>query len=170
MILPAWVLPIEKPILSHRTGDWCRLPYPNHPRGCPNYDKVPRCPPEARWLLEVVDVTRPLFIVYSEFNLLNHVSRMKKKHPGWSERQLRNVLYWQATSRKQLKERVKLAMIYTFTTLVFYCPEAHGLNVYATCRKNGLNLEKIRRLGICRHVALLGFSYLTNRPFNYSTT
>ena len=162
MNLPAWVLPVKRLVLSHKTGDWCRLPYANHPKGCPNYEQKPRCPPKASWLPKVVDVNRPLFLVHSEFSLRDHVSKMRAKHPGWSERQLRNVLYWQATSRKQLKERVAFAKMYTFATMIFYCPEAHGLNVYATCKKSGLNLEKIRRLAICRHVALLGFPFNKN--------
>ncbi|KKK81159.1 hypothetical protein LCGC14_2816310, partial [marine sediment metagenome] len=24
-------------IIDHRAREWCKLPYPNHPRGCPNY-------------------------------------------------------------------------------------------------------------------------------------
>jgi hypothetical protein len=28
-------------------GKLCRLPYPNHPKGCPNYGKRALCPPKA---------------------------------------------------------------------------------------------------------------------------
>ncbi len=67
-------------------------------------------------------------------------------------------MYWQGTSRKQLRERVAIAKNEKETNITLYCPEAHGVNVYASAKKSGLKLERIKDLKICRHVALLGHS------------
>jgi hypothetical protein len=157
MKLPTGTIKISKLISSNKTGQWCQISYPNHPNGCPNYGRKHNCPPFAIKLTNILDIDRPIYIVYSEFNLRNHILKMKNRHPQWTARQLRNVLYWQGTSRKQLKERVKVAQYVTGCNFISYCPEGQGINVYTTCIKNGLKLEKIRYLNICRHVALLGF-------------
>lgn len=147
---------ISKLIITDQTANWCQLPYPNHPKGCPNFGRI-GCPPTTKPIVEVVDLIFPVYFVYSEFNLEAHRVKMKKAHNNWSTKQLNNVLYWQGTSRKQLKERVKIVQKEKQTNLVLYCPEAHGVNVYATAFKNGLQLERIRSgLQICHHIALLG--------------
>lgn len=159
MKLPTGTIEILSLVSSDKTGQWCQIPYPNHPKGCPNYGKRDHCPPLAIKLTNILDLSRPLYLVHSEFDLLRHVEKMKARHPHWTDRQLKNVLYWQGTSRKQLKERVKIAQYVTSCNIVSYCPEGQGINVYATCAKSGLKLEKIRYLKTCRHIALLGFRH-----------
>lgn len=153
---PDWLIIINRLITTEQHGDWCRIPYPGHKHGCPKYGK-PGCPPEAPRIESVIDMSRPMFFVHSEFSLWRHMAIMKAWHPLWSQRQLRNVLYWQNTSRKQLRDRVTQIRREVGTAVALYCPEGHGVNVYATALKNGLRLERIRNLKICRHVALLGF-------------
>ena len=143
--------------MTPRSSKWCQIPYPNHPKGCPNHGRK-GCPPEADPLCHVLDLTRPMYFVHSEFDLQAHIERMKVAHPQWSEKQLRNVLYWQGTSRKQLRARVAVAEKEKGTNITLYCPEAHGVNVYTSARWYGLKLEQIKGLKTCRHVALLGFS------------
>ncbi|TET67567.1 MAG: hypothetical protein E3J56_12655 [Candidatus Aminicenantes bacterium] len=122
----------------------------------PNYGRE-GCPPDALPIIEVMDLRKPIFIAFSEFDLSSHIQRMRKRHPEWSERQLRNVLYWQGTSRKEMRHWARIAQSYGCGDLVLTCPEAHGVNVYATCFCSGLKIQKIRELSICRHVALVGF-------------
>jgi hypothetical protein len=107
------------------------------------------------------DLQKSLWLVCSEFDLEQHAAKMKTLNPHWSDRQCRCVLYWQSRSRKQLKKRATDAVFFLGIERNFsitYCPEGMGVNVYATARLSGLSLEPIRRLGTCRHVALLGFS------------
>lgn len=154
----------QKLIVTSRAGDWCRIPYPGHPKGCPNYGKAAKCPPKAPRLEEYFDTSKPLLFVHSEFDLAAHAGRMKQLHPNWSERQCRCVLYWQSRSRKQLESRARLTMVEYGLSRITLCPEGMGLNVYATARLAGLHLEKIHNLSICRHVALVGHrpSHLTS--------
>jgi len=141
MNLPPYVYPIKNLVVSDQTGKWCQLPYPGHPL--------------AR-VEEYFDLSWPLFLVHSEFDLVAHVERMRTKFPEWTDKQLRCVLYWQNVSRKQLKERVAKAAGLLGTNTVATIPEAMGVNVYATASFAGLKLERIRSLKICRHVALIG--------------
>lgn len=151
------VIEAAKIVVSLKTGEWCLRQYPGHPKGCPNYNKKDGCPPNASFITEIMDLKKPVYIAFSEFNLSEHVERMRSKHPTWTDRQLKNVLYWQNTSRSQMR-RARIARVRNGADLILICPEAHGVNVYATCFCSGLRLQKIKNLVICRHVALIGFS------------
>lgn len=158
MELAPWIHRVETEdlIRSDNVGNWCRLPYPNHPKGCPKYGKSDDCPPRAPDVWEVFDGGRPLFFVHSEFDLAAHVAKRRAKFPEASELQLRNVYYWQQTSRKQLRGRVKQAAELLGPDTFAMVPEAMGVNVYATAMLSGLKLERIKGLKTCRHVALIG--------------
>jgi len=152
--MPPWIIPIKRIVyLVQDSIFWCARPYPNHPKGCPNYNKKTRCPPFVRRLDETMNGK---YIVHSEFSLKAHAEKMKVRHPAWTDRQCRNLLYWQGTSRKQLKERVKAAMRLTNSNKAAFIPEAQGVNVFATCAIAGLRLDKTKRIHICRHVAIIG--------------
>ena len=155
MDLPSWIYPVKRLVTSEKVGQWCLLPYIDHPGGCPNYGIAAKCPPHAPAVGKFFDLSKPLWLVHSEFNLAIHIAKMEKKHPEWTLRQCKCVLYWQSISRKQLKERVQAALFLgaNRSTLI---PEAIGVNVFVTARIAGLQLEPIKRLSICRHVAMIG--------------
>ena len=157
MNLPFGIIEVVQVITSRKTGNWCLRQYPGHVKGCPNYGRK-GCPPDAVFITEIMDLRRPTYIAFSTFNLLAHIKKMQAKHPSWSDRQLRNVLYWQGTSRKQMRQRAKVAQFLTGGDMVLMCPEAHGVNVYSTCKVSGLQLQQIKYLTTCRHIALVGFS------------
>ena len=118
----------------------CRSPYPNHPRGCPNYGKKRGCPPRQKLFFDVFD--RDFYLIFTEFNLAAHVRRMKKKHPDWTNRQLYCCLYWQRTARRNLKEEIKKAKELLPHLFVTTCPEAMGVNVTDLMEDNaGIELE-----------------------------
>lgn len=148
--------PVKRLVLSQKTGQWCSRPYPGHPKGCPNYGVKANCPPDAPWIEEYFDLSKPIFLVHSEFNLAEHMKKMLLLHDKWTERQCRNVLYWQSRSRAQLKERVKVVLTNLDLNAFTLCPEAMGLNAYATAFLAGLRLERIKDLKTCRHIALVG--------------
>lgn len=153
-----YIYEIKRMIVSDRVSDWCLIPYHGHKHGCPNHNKQGRatCPPFAPHVFDYFDSDKPLYFVNSVFDLESHTRRMKRDHFMWSEYQCKCVLYWQNTSRKQLKERVVLQMYNLRLNALTYCPEAMGVNVYATAHFCGLKLDRIRHLKICRHVALIG--------------
>lgn len=152
-----WLYSVNELVISSKVRVWCLLPYPGHPKGCPNYAKAAKCPPKAQHVSAYFDLGRDLWLVHSEFDLNAHIRRMREKHPSWSDRQLRCVLYWQPASRKELSTRRRLAFWVTGATQWTDIPEAMGVNVYATAALAGLKLQKIKRLNTCRHVALIGY-------------
>ncbi len=109
--LPYWCVRIKTLYTSNMVGQWCQLPYHNHPKGCPKFNKGTKCPPKQKMVDKLFDLNRPLYFVHSEFNLSEHIDRMRRKHPSWSYHQCKCVLYWQSTSRNQLKERSNFFMI-----------------------------------------------------------
>jgi predicted metal-binding protein len=125
----------------------CREPYPGHPKGCPNWNKKAGCPPQAPFLYNVIDRYQPIYVVWNRFDLGAHVARLKKAHPKWSPRQLTCCLYWQGTARKELRQKVldEIADLdlcaYSRSVEILYCPEACGLNVTATMKNIGIDLE-----------------------------
>lgn len=147
-------------VLNRKVGDWCQFPYHGHPKGCPNYNKRWSCPPKIGKISDHFSLNENLFLVNSVFNIESHAKTMKANHPTWSDRQARCVLYWQNSSRKQLRERSRSIMKFLNLNQYTECPEGMGVNVYATGRLSEppLKLEKIHNLNICRHVALIGRS------------
>ena len=158
------IIEIKNLVLTPKTKQWCALPYPRHPKGCPNYwgrcyegGKIP-----IRMLHTIINTNKSMWIVYNEFDLEAHMTKMKLKHPNWSEAQLRNVYYWQNQSRAELKVILMKAVreIYPSTRnrpiLSYLSGEGQGVNMYATCFNSGLELDSIKEMKICRHMVIIG--------------
>ena len=128
------------PVLDKKVRVLCIKAYPNHPKGCPNYNKRETCPPQAPLWSEHCDIKLATWLVWTKFDLGSHRERMRKKHPKWSIRQLNCCLYWQGTARKSLKDFLKTQWLMPglFKTM---CPEAMGINVTETMRDIGIELE-----------------------------
>lgn len=156
-----WIYAVKRLVVNERAGEWCQRPYPGHKRGCPNFGKAIRCPPTIGGIACHFDLNQPFCLVHSEFDIERWVAHRKEERPSLSDRQARCVLYWQNQSRVRLKWRIRLAMATLGISQYTSCPEGMGVNVYATARLAGLHLEKIRRLKVCRHVALLGTGQAT---------
>lgn len=134
------ILPLKDVVIDQRSRCWCRLPYPNHPHGCPNHGKRKICPPQAPVFEEIIK--SPFILAAVKFNLEQHVKKMKKKHPDWSDRRARCVLYWQGKVNKQLREICEKIVSNAPNSIILYKPEANGVHVFETCRKIGLILER----------------------------
>ena len=119
-----------------RDGTWCKLPYPGHPKGCPNFPKCPANQPNAQRLDDL-----SWHAVIEEFDLKAHAEKMAVKHPEWTERQCRNLLYWQGGVRKRLKEKA-LRAADLFFDVVLEIPEASGINVFETMAHVGIHLRR----------------------------
>lgn len=127
------------PCFSTRSKCICR--YPDHKKGCPNYGIKEGCPPSCQMFDEVFDLKKDVYAVYVKFDLQEHVNKMKKLHPKWSEKQARCVLYWQGSVYKKLKQEIamclKILKGYGHTLV----PEAMGVNVQLTMKKIGIILD-----------------------------
>ncbi len=142
-----------KPFLDAEMRQRCKLPYPNHPKGCPNFGKSKRCPPQAKILRTVADFSQSFYVIWNEFDFGKHVRKMKDRHPEWSERQARCCLYWQGTAQKQLREWIADFKLNHHGYDITQCPEAMGVNVTATMLRADVVLEWPPE-NIARQVAL----------------
>ena len=138
---------IVQPVCDYKLiRSLCYRPYPNHPRGCPNFGKRAMCPPEAPALHEVVDLDRDVWAVWNAYPLGRHMAKMLKRHPQWTDRQLRNPLYWQGTARKELRAHIKDFLVWARRqtdppSCVVSCPEACGCNLTATMQQIDIRLD-----------------------------
>lgn len=154
--------------IDHKCRGFCKLAYPGHKDGCPNFGKNEECPPKVDTVEKIFDLNKDLFFVVQPFDLKSHMDRMKIKHPNWSEAQLKNLLYWQGGVRKKLKEKAEEfiqdrsngAMIYTLL------PEAMGVMVIDTAREHELQIEKNPMEWIYK-IALVGYPKHSNSLFDF---
>ena len=150
-------------ILTDKIGKWCQLPYPNHKKGCPNYNKSERCPPKSKKVDEVFDLNKSHWFLLYRFDIGIHAENMKIKHPKWSKKQCRCVLYWQNKIRKKLKEmyiemkKKEPELIYTDI------PEAMGINVIYTIKKNFSIPIDVKPDDIIFKVSLVGYPIKKDR-------
>lgn len=133
---------IENIIHGKRFQNLCRTPYHNHPKGCPNYGKRSDCPPCER-VDEIFDLTKELYVIFTEFPVGAFAERMRACHPEWHNqpRQWYNCIRWQGTARKHHKQDV-LEFQKEFPNLaVDMNPEALGVNVTEMMKQAGIDLE-----------------------------
>jgi predicted metal-binding protein len=146
-------------VIDKKVRNWCKLPYPGHKKGCPNYNKSPVCPPKIGLVNNIFKLRKKHFLAVVKFNILKHAYRMKSKHPAWSDRQCRCCLYWQNTIRKKLRnlceETIKDYNSYFLDLSYTLTPEAMGVDVFKSLKKVGLYLERNPQ-EIIYKVALIG--------------
>ncbi|MFX1536121.1 MAG: DUF2284 domain-containing protein [Promethearchaeota archaeon] len=144
--------------IDYRARYWCRKPYPDHQQGCPNYGKKKECPPQAPLIEDFLDLTKQHWFVVVIFDLIFHARKMKDKHPNWTEKQCRCVLYWQNTVRKELRTACDLFANRHPDELVYtLIPEAMGVHVIRTARLVGLPI-KARPKDVIYKIALIGYT------------
>lgn len=142
--------------INLKAREWCKLPYPGHPNGCPNYGKNDTCPPKAPLVDKIFDLSQQHWFIVEEFNLQDHMEKMRTKHSGWSDRQLKCCLYWQRGVRFRLIEHVREFQRTHPLSIYTLVPEAMGVQVINTARKVGIPMET-KPQKIVRKIALVGY-------------
>jgi predicted metal-binding protein len=136
-------MPYQKviPIIDYKMRTLCVKPYYNHKKGCPNFNKKDGCPPNIGFFDKMNDLTKPVYIIWNEFDLGTHVSNLISKYPQWSEHQLKCCLYWQPKARRYLFEEIKKFKKSFPEYHITKCPEAEGVNITETMKNIGIDLE-----------------------------
>ena len=129
------------PIIDKKIRGMCKLPYHNHPKGCPNWNKREDCPPIIPKLDDFYDMSKPIFFIWHKFDFDAHLKMMKDRHPDWTDPQLRNVRYWQEIARMHLRAEVKKFKEQYPEYTISFGPEAMGINVTETMKNIGIQLE-----------------------------
>jgi len=120
----------------------CARKYHGHRKGCPGYGTA-GCSPNIPMFDEYFDLSKPAYAIYNTFDFKSHVEKMRERHPHWTDRQCENMLYWQGTAKKGLREKLKI-----FNELyqekgyeATIKPEGMGVNVFETLKNAGVMLE-----------------------------
>lgn len=140
--------------INHKAREWCKMPYPDHDDGCPNYNKKKECPPKAPFIEDFICLDEDMWFVIVKFNLKKQEERLREKHPDWSTKRCRCCLYWQGSVKKELKNTIKkhFPSVTYVSTLV---PEAMGVNVLTSVKKIGYPIKRNPE-DIVYKVALVG--------------
>jgi predicted metal-binding protein len=130
-----------KPVIDLKVRYLCVQSYPNHPRGCPNYNKKNDCPPTCKTIGEIIDTRKPIYVIWNRFDFSKHCIKMKNRYPSWTQRQIECCLYWQGTARKRLNHHIDYFLTKHPEYVIIRTPEGTGVNVTATMKKIGIILE-----------------------------
>lgn len=146
-----------QPVIDYKVREYCILPYPGHPKGCPMFGTRPECPPQAPLFEDYFDMGKEFVAVVCEFNLAKWMADMKELHPHWTERQQRNPLYWQQSVRKRLRDKcIDWLMENEGKNLAYtLIPEAMGLVVMDTMKAVGVEIS-FPPQDFVRKVAIIG--------------
>jgi hypothetical protein len=149
----------KKLIINYGCRNFCKIPYHGHKYGCPNFNVNDACPPKVCLIENFVDLNKDIWFVVEEFNLKDHVEKMKAKHPDWTSIQLKNLLYWQNGVRKNLRNKTIQFINFHFdkSQLTYtLLPEAMGVMVIDTALLLGIPIEKNPENKIFK-IALVGY-------------
>lgn len=123
-------------IINKNTLKWCHLPYPNHPLGCMN---ILLCM-DSKPIWEIADA--PFIFVGAKCDFKSYIKEMKELHPNWSERQLKNCLYWQRNIDNRLLIETRKIMWDKKLFFLTQRPEAHRIDVLSTMKNLGYDIER----------------------------
>lgn len=146
----------DKLNIDKRVGLWCQLTYPNHPQGCPNHGKKNWCPPHAPLVSEFFNLNKRHWFLITEFDFIQYVEAFRIKHPAWSERRLRCVLYWQNKVRSIQWQQIADFRNQYSNTIFTQLPEAMCVNVLHTLQHLKIDFETKPKTKVLK-VALIGY-------------
>jgi len=94
-------------------------------------------------IIDVLDMTKPIYAIWNVFDLAAHVGRMRVRHSSWSQRQLVCCLYWQQGARAALQSEINEFLCFGPRILlgIIRCPEAMGVNISKTMAQVEVILE-----------------------------
>ena len=134
--------------IDYNVRDYCTLPYPGHPEGCPNYGKRKECPPSAPLVEDFIDLSKPHYFVVYTLDYADTESMDGKLQACWS--------YWHRNMKSILCETIgKFQSDHPGTVFTLH-PSAVGVDVLETAKNVGIPLE-ISPQGTVYRIALLGY-------------
>lgn len=145
----------EKTIISYpEVKDLCSRPYYNHPKGCPNIGKCEQLDvPIFNNLMKQTIYRYYFYLVYVKFDFKRYIELRKQEHQGWSDKQVKCVLYWQNSVKSLLVKYINNLDL--DRSYILGCGSGMKLdyqkrvgsmenaciNVFSTMRLNGIKME-----------------------------
>lgn len=79
----------------------CIRPYKNHANGCPNFGKLPTCPPNIPCMFDQIFDISDVYAVVTKFYLEEYFNQRRERRPDLVEGQIRNIRIWQPIAIKE---------------------------------------------------------------------
>ncbi len=79
----------------------CVRPYKNHKHGCPNFGKLPTCPPNIPCMYDEIFDVSDVYAIATRFYLEEFFDKRREKRPDLPEGQIRNSRIWQPITKKE---------------------------------------------------------------------
>ena len=122
----------------------CIRPYKNHKDGCPNFGKLPTCPPNIPCMYDEIFDTSDVYAVVTKFYLEEYFAKRRANRPDLAEGQIRNMRVWQPIAIKEndyaisefYQENPSLKE-YVATRLL----ECMGVDVISTMKEVGVDIK-----------------------------
>ncbi len=169
-------------VFEKEIQEYCKLPYPEHKTGCPNYgrkcnlkgirpdlkDRVLNdCPPGIPLINKIFDFSKEMYLVYLEFKIGENAERLFQNGNHKKPEHCYNLRYWQETARKQLRQQAEIFLDSYPNTIVDLTPEAHGVNLSFTMKNLGIVIPWYKPWPPAKHsvenntfrIALGGYPY-----------
>lgn len=126
----------------------CKLSYPGHPNGCPNYGINPLCPPIAPYRPDVVNIYKEFVLNFILFNFEKYKELRIESNPDFfnTDKRIECLLYWQNSVKKILENScLKYDFDYIFGCgsgfLKKQSMESAGINVFLTVKRLNNHLK-----------------------------
>ena len=85
----------------------CIKPYKGHKYGCPNYGRLPTCPPNMPCMFDQMYDVNEVYAVVTKFDREAYFDIRRAKRPDLPEGQIRNLRNWQPISVKETELAVR---------------------------------------------------------------
>lgn len=115
---------------------WCKLPYPGHPNGCPNYRKKRDCPPNTPFIFDILE--EPFWLVGIRFDIKNK-GKPIENYSSFSEENC--CCFPPGQNENIFRQEIQKTLGKESDIQILYKPEAYGVDVFKTCKDNDLDLE-----------------------------
>ena len=122
----------------------CIRPYKNHKNGCPNYGRLPTCPPNIPCMYDQIFDISDVYAITTRFNLEEYFAKRRSNRPDLPEGQIRNIRVWQPIAIKENDYAIRdfyqenpIKRDYVSTRLL----ECMGVDVIKTMKEVGITIK-----------------------------
>lgn len=137
-------------IIDYTMREYCTLPYPGHPEGCPHFGKRKECPPHAPLIEHFMDLSKPHYFLLIKG--IHAPERSTEREEG---------VTWELSAESMLCTHVKKFQESYPGTVFTLHPSAVGVDVFKTAKNIGIPLESHPEKTFHK-IALIGYPLQPN--------
>lgn len=131
---------IDELVINKDAREWCKLPYPGHENGCPEYGEKEWCPDNVPEIEEFIDLKREKWLVVARFDIDRFEGRTEERHRDKSR--YKRCDLWKESVESKIEKFIERFVSGETDLVSTLAPEAMGVQVFATARKLGIPIKK----------------------------